>query len=124
MNDIPANKHPLNKLAASTLKELGATPEPGFLHLLQLAKWALEHGLGENPQMSRMRRPLIDLADNLMGRDPKKVMDGLVALQGLSVQDLRAIDPEQRAEEAMDLLMSKAVAAGWEPQADLRSLNV
>lgn len=117
MKEIPENSHPLNRLARKQMIALGIVPDPARPYLLQLAKWGLEQGLSQHPQMTRLRRPLITLAENLSAANHGPVMREIAAVS-LPAEELRGLTPEQASEEAIDALVSLAAKLGWTPEGE------
>jgi hypothetical protein len=74
---LPENKNVLNLAAHKWLWEAGEYAPPHYLHLLTLASWGLENGVGEWP--SRDRPALEEQVGLLFGWKPKNVLAWLVS---------------------------------------------
>jgi hypothetical protein len=99
--EIAENNHPLNRLAAEKLRQVGELPHPELLHCLQLAKWGLQSG--------KVLVFNVYLEDNLdlmlYEYDPKKVMTYL-ALDD-NVHPPKGLNPVLLADFVLDWLDSR-----------------
>jgi hypothetical protein len=116
------NQKPLNQLAKRALKTLKVSPDPNSLYLLQLIEWALSTGRIEVVTVPKSRASfLLNTLEAMITWRPKNVMqvfskndDG----DQVVIYPPGPVDPVRLAEEAIEQLHSRLIAAGAYPDQD------